>query len=135
MPILKNAKHEAFAQALAKGCTATEAYEAAGYKADRKNAHRLTTNDDIAARVLEIGVRISEKAEWSSAARLKMLGVIARSNLRRDPRVSVSAIAEANKMQGSHAAVRHQIGGVKDEPIEFVHKIERNIVRPTDTNG
>lgn len=134
MPVLKNARHEAFAQALAKGSTATEAYEIAGYTADRKNAHRLTTKDDIAARVAEIGIRISEKAEWSSAARLKMLGVIARSNLRRDPRVSVSAIAEANKMQGSHAVVRHQIGGVKDEPIEFVHKIERCIVRPGGGN-
>ncbi len=51
MPVLKNARHEAFAQALAKGSTATEAYEIAGYTADRKNAHRLTTKDDIAARV------------------------------------------------------------------------------------
>lgn len=134
MPVLRNAKKERFAQALASGKTATEAMEEAGYS-DPRNSSRLTKNDEIAKRVDEIKNRISEKAEWSSAARLKMLGVIARSNLRRDPRSSIAAIAEANKMQGSHAAVRHQIGGVKDEPIEFVHKIERSIVRPPESNS
>lgn len=134
MPVLKNAKYEAFAQALASGKSADESYSEAGFKPNRGNATRLKANESVAKRVEEIKARISEKAEWSSAARLKMLGVIARSNLRRDPRVSVSAIAEANKMQGSHAVVRHQIGGVKDEPIEFVHKIERSIVRPNGGN-
>ncbi|QRY69184.1 hypothetical protein JVX98_13265 [Ensifer sp. PDNC004] len=135
MPVLKNAKHEAFAQALARGKTATEAYTDAGYSGDRTAASRLSTNVNVAKRVEEIRTRLSEKAEWSSAARLRMLGIIAKRNLLKDPRSSIAAIAEANKMQGSHAVVRHQIGGITDNPIEVVHTIERRIVRPTDTNG
>jgi len=134
MPVLRNAKHEAFAQALAKGKSATDAMAEAGYS-DPRNSSRLTKNDEIARRVEEIRSRISEKAEWSSAARLRMLGIIAKRNLLKDPRSSIAAIAEANKMQGSHAVVRHQIGGITDNPIEVVHTIERRIVRPTDTNG
>ncbi len=32
MPVLKNSRHERFAQNVAKGMSATEAYEKAGYK-------------------------------------------------------------------------------------------------------
>lgn len=135
MPVLRNAKHEAFAQALAKGMTRDQAYAAAGYKPDRKNAHRLTTNDDIAARVAELSTKIAEKAEWSAADRLLALKRIMEATAKTDPRVAVSAIAEANKMQGSHAAVRHQIGGQPDNPIEIVHKIERTVVRPANPHG
>jgi phage terminase small subunit len=135
MPVLRNAKYEAFAQAVAKGKSATEAYEEAGFKPHRQNAARLMTNDDVRKRVEEIQARVAEKAEWRSADRLRMLAIIAKGNLRKDPRSSIAAIAEANKMQGSHAVVRHQIGGITDNPIEVVHTIERRIVRPTDTNG
>lgn len=135
MPVLRNAKYEAFAQAVAKGKTATEAYEEAGFKPHRQNAARLMTNDDVRKRVEEIQARVSEKAEWRSADRLRMLAIIAKDNLRKDPRSAIAAIAEANKMQGSHAVVRHQIGGITDNPIEVVHTIERRIVRPPDTNS
>ena len=54
MPVLNNKRHEAFAQGLAKGLTADEAYERAGYKRNRKNASRLKTNEDIGARVVEL---------------------------------------------------------------------------------
>lgn len=111
MPVLKNAKHEAFAQALAKGKTATQAYADAGYKPDRKNASRLTTKDDIQRRVDEILSRVAEKAEWTAADRLRMLADIAEKTKAEDPRVAVSAIAEANKMQGSHAPSKHEHSG------------------------
>jgi phage terminase small subunit len=35
MPVLKNARHEKFAQALAKGKSATDAYNEAGFKPHR----------------------------------------------------------------------------------------------------
>jgi hypothetical protein len=47
MGILTNPRHELFAQELAKGRSATEAYMLAGYKPCRQNAARLMTNDDI----------------------------------------------------------------------------------------
>ena len=54
MPVLKNARHELFAQNLAKGMSATEAYEKAGYKPSRQHAARLATKGDIVARVAEL---------------------------------------------------------------------------------
>lgn len=54
MPILKNAKHERFAQARASGMTVDAAYAEAGYKPHRSNASRLSANDNISARVDEI---------------------------------------------------------------------------------
>ncbi|WP_455872862.1 hypothetical protein [Rhizobium yanglingense] len=45
MPVLKNARHEKFAQALAKGKTATEAYAEAGFKPHDGNAARLRGYD------------------------------------------------------------------------------------------
>ena len=61
-------RHERFAQALAAGETATAAYKLAGYKPDRRNASRLTTNDDIKARVAELQALAADGAvltrEW-----------------------------------------------------------------------
>ncbi|MFV0800572.1 hypothetical protein EGJ57_04505 [Brucella anthropi] len=111
MPVLKNARHEIFAQALAKGATATDAYAEAGYKGDRTAASRLSTNVNISDRVDEIRSRVAAKAEWTAADRLRMLADIAEKTKAEDPRVAVSAIAEANKMQGSHAPSKHEHSG------------------------
>ncbi len=63
MPVLKNARHERFARNLAKGMSATEAYEKAGYKPSRQHAARLATKGDIRARIVELmapGVKATE---------------------------------------------------------------------------
>ncbi|WP_243667657.1 terminase small subunit [Sinorhizobium medicae] len=54
MPVLKNARHEKFAQALAKGKTADDAYAEAGSKPDRGNASRLQQKDNIRQRVAQL---------------------------------------------------------------------------------
>lgn len=54
MPILTNIRHELFAQAIAKGATDVDAYEQAGYKPDVRNAHNLTKNNSVAARIKEL---------------------------------------------------------------------------------
>lgn len=110
MPALKNARHERFSQELAKGKTADEAYQLAGYAENRGNATRLKANESVLRRVDELKERAAEKAEWTAADRLKMLEEIATAAKEGDPRVSVSAIAEANKMQGSHAPVKSEVG-------------------------
>lgn len=116
--ILRNAKHEAFAQALARGETADAAYVSAGYKENRGNAIRLKTNERVAARVEEIVAAVSEKAEWTAADRLEALKRISTASERGDPRVAVSAIAEANKMQGSHAPTKQEHSGPNGGPIQ-----------------
>jgi phage terminase small subunit len=54
MGVLSNPKHEAFAQALARGMTADAAYAEAGYKPNRGNATTLKANQSILSRVEEI---------------------------------------------------------------------------------
>lgn len=80
---LKNAKHEAFAQGLAKGLSASDAYVAAGYKESRSAASRLSTNVNIEARVAELVHKGAEKAEATIERVLKELGRIGFSDLRK----------------------------------------------------
>ena len=58
---LPNARHERFAQELAKGKTADEAYEAAGYAQNRGNATRLKANESVLKRVEELQGKAAEK--------------------------------------------------------------------------
>ena len=73
MPPLSNARHERFAQALFEGKSATDAHVEAGYKPCRKNAHRLTTKDDIRARLTELQLEAQKSAEVSVASLLAEL--------------------------------------------------------------
>lgn len=61
MPVLKNPRHEAFAQALAKGETADQAYQSAGYKEDRGHASRLAANGSIRQRLTELQSAAAER--------------------------------------------------------------------------
>lgn len=67
MPVLRNNRHEAFAQAIAKGLAARTAYKAAGYGASDKAAEacasRLLTDAKVAARVLELQSKAARKVE------------------------------------------------------------------------
>ncbi len=58
--ILENARHERFAQELAGGKTADEAYVLAGYKENRGNAATLKANQSIADRVAELQARAAD---------------------------------------------------------------------------
>ncbi|MBE0563568.1 MAG: terminase small subunit [Ochrobactrum anthropi] len=111
MAVLRNAKHEAFAQAVAKGKSATEAYTDAGFKPHQQNASRLMLNDVVKTRVEEIKARVAEKAEWTAADRLRDLKSIFDRTADKDERVAISAISEANKMQGSYAPAKHEHKG------------------------
>lgn len=62
MAALKNAKHELFAQGVAKGLSATEAYEKAGYKPHQPSASRLLSNAMVEARVDELKAKAAERA-------------------------------------------------------------------------
>src|SRR5262252_5451198 len=53
-PALKNPRHEAFAQALARGTSAAAAYGQAGFKPHRANAATLARKKHISVRVAEL---------------------------------------------------------------------------------
>jgi hypothetical protein len=80
MPILKNPRHERFAQFLASGKTATDAYELAGYKRDDGNSSHLARNAEITGRVQEITGETLER-ERATAAVAAERAVVTRQSL------------------------------------------------------
>jgi phage terminase small subunit len=77
MSALKNARHERFAQELAKGKSQTDAYQAAGYRPSRSAAARLAADVNICARVSEIAERVSIQTALTAADLTKRLMRIA----------------------------------------------------------
>jgi hypothetical protein len=73
MPILANQRHEKFAQLLAEGKSAAEAYILAGYRANRHNAARLKSFEHVKARVLEICEAAAKSAEITVASLIEEL--------------------------------------------------------------
>ena len=72
VPVLRNSRHEKFAQEIAKAKTATAAMAAAGYS-DPRNSTRLTKNDEIRRRIDELKDRGAARAEVSVASLLDEL--------------------------------------------------------------
>jgi phage terminase small subunit len=82
MPILENAKHEKFAQELAKLNSQDAAYAAAGYKPNASHASRLARNGKVEARVTELVASGAEKAEVDVARVLAELAKIGFANMK-----------------------------------------------------
>lgn len=85
MGVLKNGRHEKFAQGLAKGLGQGEAYAAAGYKPDDGNAAHLTRNHMVETRVAELkdkmAERVIEKTAITEAAVIEELAKIGFANM------------------------------------------------------
>ncbi len=81
MPILKNAKHEKFAQLLAQMKSQDAAYAGAGYKPNASHASRLARNGKVKARVAELVEKGAEKAEIDVAKVLAELAKIGFCNM------------------------------------------------------
>jgi hypothetical protein len=63
MAPLRNTKHERFAQGLAEGRSADEAYEVAGYERNRSHASRLVAKGSIRGRVAELQGAAAEETQ------------------------------------------------------------------------
>ena len=114
------AKQERFVSEYLIDLNATQAAIRAGYS--EKTAGQVGFENlkkpEIEKAISDARSRVAEKAEWSAADRLRMLADIVNANIKDDPRVAVSAIAEANKMQGSHAPTKTEHTGKDGKPIE-----------------
>ncbi|MET3925635.1 terminase small subunit [Devosia sp. 2618] len=104
MAVLKNAKHERFAQGLAKGMTADEAYVEAGYKPHRGNASTLRANQNILDRLAELQNRAAERAVVTVASITdRLLNIATKPEKSSDaPMLSVAraALMDAAKLNG-----------------------------------
>lgn len=67
MAVLSNARHERYAQELAKGKSQADAYVEAGYRSSRSAAARLAADVNICERVSEITGRAAVRAEITVA--------------------------------------------------------------------
>jgi hypothetical protein len=67
MPTLKNPRHERFAQLLASGKTAKDAYALAGYKPSESNGAWLAHKEEISSRVAEINNQAIAREQKASA--------------------------------------------------------------------
>jgi phage terminase small subunit len=101
MPILQNPRHEKFAQELAAGKSAAEAYERAGYVKNSGNCIRLKGNERVAARVAEIQYGGAVRAELTIASLLDELEEARKLALKhRQPSAAVQATMGKAKILG-----------------------------------
>ncbi len=116
VPVLSNPRHERFAQELAKGLSASDAMQSAGFKSDRRNSTRLTTNKDIKRRVAEIQERGALRSEVTVASLTAML--LDDRKLARElgqPAAAVSAIEKIGKL--------HQLFVERTENVNINHDV------------
>lgn len=135
MAVLKNAKHERFAQGLAKGDAADKAYADAGYKPSRSAASRLSTNVNIQARVAELLNKAADRAVVTIEDIARQLDED-RQFAREVGSASASVAATMGKAKVLGLIVeKNEHTGKDGGPIEQVTEIRRTIVRPADRNG
>jgi hypothetical protein len=149
MPALKNPRHEAFAQALARGMSASAASVEGGYKANRHNAAALAREEHIRTRVTELqeeklAIHKQATAEAVANAKVTIESLIAEAEAARAKAMSekggaaaaVSALTAKAKLAGMwrEKVDQHNTGSPAYERIERVI-VERppqsNDVRPS----
>ena len=110
MTTLKNPRHEAYAQALAGGMSATAAYVDAGYKANAGNACALKSQQHISKRVAELQEEQLVIHQQSVAAAVVNTQVTIEGLIADAEAARVKAMAEKG---GSSAAVSALIAKAK----------------------
>jgi hypothetical protein len=101
MPILSNPRHEKFAQGLAEGKPAINAYGLAGYKPDRGAASRLSTNVSIQARVAELQGKAAESANVTLEGLIQEASELQVAGLKRNQiSAAVAALTAKAKLAG-----------------------------------
>lgn len=116
MTILTNPRHEAFAQALARGVMADEAYASAGFKPDRGNASRLTAKDSIKTRVDELRARASASLEISLQWLLERTEEARQGAMNAGQHsAAVSAIKELGILSGLRVEKREHLSRTPDQ--------------------
>lgn len=130
MPPLPNQRHERFAQELAKGNSASEAYTNAGYGESRSAACRLSTNVNVQARVAElqergakrVEVTVESLIEEAEAARLLAMSIEA-------PSAAIAAVREKGVLSGKRVErTASELTGKDGGPIETEDVSARELI-------
>ncbi|PYE89602.1 hypothetical protein [Phyllobacterium leguminum] len=119
MPVLNNARHEKFAQNLAKGKTADRAYVEAGYKANRHNAAALAREEHILTRVHELQKKAAERTAVTIQGLTDELEEVRVSaSTAEQYSVAVSAIMGKAKLNGL-LVEKKQLTGANGGPVQI----------------
>jgi len=107
MGVLQNPRWERFAQELAKGKTADEAYQIAGYAENRGNATRLKANESVMKRVEELQGPSAKKAEITLARLLDMAEAVYNQALTAGQNAAaIAAVKELGVLSGQRIEKR-----------------------------
>lgn len=126
MPVLQNARHERFAQELAKGRSQADAYVEAGYRSSRSAAARLAADVNICERVSEIAERVAIRTEITAAEITDRLLAIAKMAEGKDEaamlQVARASLMDAAKLNGLVVDKAELAAGLTVMPsvVEFV---------------
>lgn len=127
---LKNQRHEAFAQELAKGQSNVSAYVAAGYSPDRGAASRLSSNVSIRKRVAELKEAAADRTAITIASITDRLLKIAKKAEGKDsaPMLSVArqSLMDAAKLNGlivDKTAHQVDISNLSDDELAVLERI------------
>lgn len=127
---LSNARHERYAQELAKGKSQLDAYEAAGYKPDRGAATRLSANVSVSARVAELKEKSAERTIVTVEGITQRLLNIAKKGEGKDdaPLLSVAraSLMDAAKLNGlviDRSKLGFDFADLSDEDLDALDRI------------
>jgi hypothetical protein len=96
MPVLKNPRHERFAQLVASGISANAAFSQVGYKGPQ-NSPRLRNNELVAKRIEELQARNERKAEMAAMTRDELVEILAEIVHATRTRLSIARPADGLK--------------------------------------
>ncbi len=133
MAVILNSKHERFAQELAKGKTADEAYVIAGYSEHRSNAARLSANERVRSRIEEILSKAAEKAAVTVSDIARQLDED-RAFARQSNSASAAVAATMGKAKVLGLII-DKTAGPDGGPMQHVHRIERVIIDPANPDA
>jgi phage terminase small subunit len=119
--VLKNPKHELFAQEVAKRTALERAYEMAGYSPDPKNAARLTKKDAVRTRIDEIMTEAAVKSGVTVERIIAELAKIGFSDIRKAVRWKSALITEEEQPDGGDVLV---VKNVVTNQVEIVSSDE-----------
>jgi len=108
MPILQDPRHEAFAQARARGALLIDAYESAGFVRHRGHPSRLALKDEVAERIAELRVLQTDIEDVSPLGLLASLRRIIKAGESSENPTLVNAarlaIVDASRLQAELAS-------------------------------
>src|SRR5438094_960635 len=105
MPLLRNPKHECFAQELAKGKSGAAAYKLAGYKGDRRDATKLRHSPDVARRLEEI-LASRDRAETKAVERtIERTAITKQRVIEELAKIGFANMADYTRLVGSERVV------------------------------